>query len=361
MTGKDASAVIRQLVINPGSTTTKVAVFDDTNEIASATAEHDPVKLNSFKRTADQAPYRLEAILEFLSENNIDEASLNGVVSRGGITKPISAGTYRINRTMLDDLIEAKRADHPSNLGAVIADMIAKKRGIPCFIVDPVSVDEITDVARVAGLPECERHSMSHALNIRATGRKSAELMGKPFEDTNFVVAHMGGGISICPVAGGRILDANNANEGGPFSPERSGSLPLVDLVKLSYSGEYAKKDVKVMTTKKGGVSAYLKTNDIRKVLARADEGDDEAKTVLDAMLIQISSEICAMATTIDGDIDGIVLTGSVAFAPYAREMIGKHTAHIAPIINMAGQMEMEALALGGLRVLKSSERAKEY
>jgi len=361
VTGKDTSEVIRQLVINPGSTTTKVSIFDDANELASATIEHDPAKLNSFKRTADQAPYRLEEIDKFLSDNGVDQSSLDGIASRGGITKPIPAGTYRINGEMLKDLVEAKRADHPSNLGAIIGDILSKRLDIPCFIVDPVSVDEITDVSRIAGIPECKRHSMSHALNIRATGRKSAELIGKPFEETNFIVAHMGGGVSICPVVGGRITDANNANEGGPFSPERSGSLPLAKLVELSFSGNYTVRDIKVMTTKKGGVSAYLKTNDVREVLSRINEGDEKAKTVLDAMLIQISSEICAMATTIDGNVDGIVLTGSVAFAPYARDMIGKHTSHIAPTINMAGQMEMEALALGGLRVLKSSERAKEY
>ncbi len=353
--------MIRQLVINPGSTTTKVSVFDNDKEIATATVEHNPDKLASFEKTSDQAPYRLEAIREFLKENDINEESLTGIVSRGGITKPIAAGTYVISPEMLKDLVEAKRADHPSNLGGIIADIVSKERNIPCFIVDPVSVDEITDVARVAGLPECSRHSMSHALNIRATSRKASEQLGIPFEKANFVTVHMGGGISVCPVSGGRILDANNANEGGPFSPERSGSLPLASLVELCYTGDYTEKDIKVLTTKKGGISAYLNTNDVREVLAMVDDGNETAKTVLDSMLIQIAAEIGAMATTIDGKIDGIVLTGSVAYAPYAREKIGKHTAHIVPIINMAGQMEMEALALGGLRVHQGKEQAKEY
>ncbi len=353
--------MIRQLIINPGSTTTKVSVFDDDVEVVTTTIEHDPKKLSSFEKTSDQAPYRLIAIREFLAKNNITEEFLTGIVARGGITKSIPAGTYKINPEMLTDLIEAKRADHPSNLGAIIADIIVKKYDIPYFIVDPVSVDEITDVARVAGMPECQRQSMSHALNIRATSRKAAEMIGKPFEEANFVTAHMGGGISICPVSGGRLLDANNANEGGPFSPERSGSLPLVSLVELCYTGDYTEKDIKILTTKKGGLSAYLKTNDVREVLARIEDGDEKAKTILDAMLIQIACEIGAMATVIKGKVDGIVLTGSVAYAPYAREIIGKHTAYIAPIINMAGQMEMEALALGGLRVLRGEEKAKEY
>jgi len=353
--------VTRLLVINPGSTTTKVAVFDDECEVAGKTIEHDPQKLSSFPRTSDQAPYRLEEIREFLKENNIPEESLSGVSARGGITKPIAAGTYTVNDAMLADLIEAKRADHPSNLGGIIANIISKERNIPAFITDPVSVDEISDVARVAGWPECQRHSMAHALNIRATSRKAAEQLGKRFEETNFVAVHMGGGISVCPVSGGRILDANNANEAGPFSPERSGSLPLASLIELCKSGKYTEKDIKVLTTKKGGVVAYLGTNDVREVLKMVDEGEDKAKLVLDAMLYQIAGEIGAMASVIGGKIDGIVLTGSMAYADYVRDTIGKYTSYIAPAINMAGQMEMEALALGVLRVLKGQEKAKEY
>jgi butyrate kinase len=349
------------LVINPGSTSTKVALFEDETKVAEENIVHSNEKLATFAKTADQAPYRLEAILDFMTANDWKETDLGCVVGRGGPLKPMPAGTYTINEKMLADLIEAKRADHPSNLGGIIADIVSKRNKIPAFIVDPVSVDEFEDVVRVAGMPECERASLGHALNIRAVSRKAAEDMGKKLEDANFVVAHMGGGISVAPVAGGRIADYNNANEGGPFSPERSGGLPLTSLIELCFSGKYTENDLKVMTTKKGGLLAYLGTNDVREVLARIEKGDKKAELALEAMVSQICMEIGEMAAALKGKLDGIILTGSIAYSPVVTGKIEAMTGWLAPIIRMGGQMEMEALALGGIRVLRGLEQAKEY
>lgn len=349
------------LVINPGSTSTKVALFEDENKVAEENIVHDNNILASFPKTADQAEFRLEAIIGFMESFGWKENDLTCVVGRGGPLKPMPAGTYTINQTMLTDLVEAKRADHPSNLGGIIADRISKTNNIPAYIVDPVSVDEFPDVARVAGMAECERASLGHALNIRAVSRKAAQDMGKKLEDSNFVVAHMGGGISVAPVQGGRIIDYNNANEGGPFSPERSGGLPLASLIELCFTGKYTENDIKVMTTKKGGLLAYLGTNDVREVLARIEQGDKKAETALEAMIAQICMEIGEMSASLKGNIDGIILTGSIAYSPVVTGKIEAMTSWIAPVIRMGGQMEMEALAFGGLRVLQGTEQAKEY
>lgn len=349
------------LVINPGSTSTKVALFIDESKVAEENICHSNDKLATFTKTAEQAPYRLETILEFMASHGWKESDLTCVVGRGGPLRPMAAGTYAINDKMLTDLIEAKRADHPSNLGGIIADIISKKNGIPAYIVDPVSVDEFPNVARVAGMSECERASLGHALNIRAVSRKAAQDMGKKLEEANFVVAHMGGGISVAPVMGGRIIDYNNANEGGPFSPERSGGLPLASLINLCATGKYTETDIKVMTTKKGGLLAYLGTNDVREVLAKIEQGDKKSETALEAMIAQICEEIGEMATALKGNIDGIILTGSIAYSPIVTGKIESQTSWMAPIIRMGGQMEMEALAFGGLRVLSGQEQAKEY
>lgn len=351
----------RVLVINPGSTSTKVALFDDEVKVAEENITHSNDELAKFQKTADQAPYRLNAIKQFLAKNSIPEESITCVVGRGGPLKPIPAGTYTINETMLSDLVEAKRADHPSNLGGIIADMVRKERNIPAFICDPVSVDEFEAKTRIAGFPECERSSLGHALNIRAVSRRAAQELGKDFDNANFVVAHMGGGISVAPVQGGRIIDYNNANEGGPFSPERSGGLPLASLVELCATGKYTETDLKVMTTRKGGMFAYLKTNDVLEVLGKIKAGDAEATMVFEAMLYQICQEIGEMATALKGKVDAIILTGSVAYAEYVRNRIKEYVGHIAPIIAYGGQMEMEALCYGGLRVLNGLEKAKEY
>lgn len=349
------------LVINPGSTSTKVALFEDENKIAEENVIHDSAKLSSFAKTADQAPYRHDAIMEFMTKHGWKETDLDCVVGRGGPVRPIPAGTYKVNEKLLTDLIEAKRADHPSNLGGIIADKISKANSIPAYIVDPVSVDEFPDLARVAGMAECERASLGHALNIRAVSRKAAEDMGKTLEDCNFIVAHMGGGISVAPVQGGKIIDFNNANEGGPFSPERSGGLPLASLAELCFTGKYTENDIKVMTTKKGGLLAYLGTNDVREVLARIEQGDKKAEATFEAMITQICMEIGEMSASLKGKVDRIVLTGSIAYSPVVTGKLEAMTKWIAPLVIFGGQMEMEALALGGLRVLRGTEQAKEY
>ncbi len=351
----------RVLVINPGSTSTKVAVFDDETKIAEENITHSNLELSEYPKTSQQAPLRQKTIKDFLARNNIPESTITCVVGRGGPLRSMPAGTYKVSEAMLADLIEAKRADHPSNLGGIIADMFCKQLGVPSFIVDPVSVDEFPPYARIAGFPECERSSLGHALNIRAVSRKIAQDMGLEFEKANFVVAHMGGGISVAPVQGGRIIDYNNANEGGPFSPERSGGLPLAKLVEFCATGKYTENDLKVMTTRKGGMYAYLGTNDVLEVLGRIKKGDLEAEIVFEAMLYQIAQEIGEMATALKGRLDAIILTGSVAHAEYVRNRLSEYVGHIAPVKAVGGQMEMEALCLGGLRVLRGLEEAKEY
>lgn len=351
----------RVLVINPGSTSTKVAVFDDEKEIAQENITHGNEELASFPKTSDQAPFRLKAIKDFLSKHSILEKSIECVVGRGGPLKPIPAGTYIINDAMLVDLIESKRADHPSTLGGIIADMIRKERGIPAYIVDPVSVDEFEDFVRVAGFPECERVSLGHALNIRAACRRAVKELGITPGTSRFVVAHMGGGISVVPAEAGRIADYDNAKEAGPIQPERSGWLPLASLIELCFSGKYTEDDIATMTSKKGGIYAYLGTNDVREVLDRIKKGDMKAKMVLDAMIYQISQEIGIMATTLKGKVDAIILTGSIAYSDYVVSRITDYVGYIAKVVVYGGQMEMEALAQGGLRVLRGVEKAKEY
>lgn len=351
----------RVLVINPGSTSTKVAVFDDETKIVEENITHSNQELAEYPKTSQQAPFRHKAIKDFLAKNNIPEISITCVVGRGGPLRSMPAGSYKVNEAMLADLIEAKRADHPSNLGGIISDMFSKQLNVPCFIVDPVSVDEFPPHAKIAGFPECERSSLGHALNIRAVSRKVAQEMGLAFEKVNFVVAHLGGGISVAPVQGGRIIDYNNANEGGPFSPERSGGLPLAKLVELCATGKYTENDLKIMTTKKGGIFAYLGTNDVLDVIGRIKKGDLEAEIVFEAMLYQIAQEIGEMTAVLKGKIDAIVLTGSIAHSEYVRNRLLEYVGHIAPIKVIGGQMEMEALCLGGLRVMQGLEEAKEY
>lgn len=354
-------ALAKILVINPGSTSTKVALFEDENKIAEENVIHDSAKLSSFAKTADQAPYRHDAIMEFMTKHGWKETDLDCVVGRGGPIRPIPAGTYKVNEKLLTDLIEAKRADHPSNLGGVLANSFAQKNNIPAFIVDPVSVDELPDMARIAGMVECERISLGHALNIRAVSRKAAEQMNKKIENCNFVVAHMGGGISVSPVLGGKIVDTYDSLEGGPITPERSGGLPLASLIELCFSGKYTEDDIKIMTTKKGGLTAYLSTNDVRDVLARIEQGDKKAEQVFEAMVSQIAQEIGEASAALKGKVDRIVLTGSIAYSPVVTGKLEAMTKWIAPSVIFGGQMEMEALALGGLRVLRGQEQAKEY
>ncbi len=358
----------RILTINPGSTSTKVALYEDEDLLFAETLYHSPKELAAFPHIADQYAFRRDAILGLLERRGIALKSLDAVVGRGGILRPIPSGTYRVNEKMLYELRHPKEREHASNLGALIADEIARRAGIPAFIVDPVCVDEFDEIARISGLPEIERRSLSHALNLKATARRAAKDLGKRYEEVNLVVAHMGGGISISPHRRGRMVDVNQALDGtGPFSPERAGGLPIGDVLRMAYSvppyedmhltyEEFFKK-----ITKRSGLVAHLGTNDAREVERRIAAGDEHAKLIYEAMAYQIAKEIGAMATVLKGEVDAIVLTGGLAHSEMLVGWIKERVEWIAPVMVYPGEDEMLAMAQGALRVLRGEEEPKEY
>lgn len=349
------------LVINPGSTSTKVAVFRNTENILQKNLNHSTEELAKYEKITDQFQYRQEMILEWLKEENIEVGSLEAVVGRGGLLKPMPGGTYKVTDTMIEDLKIGVQGEHASNLGGIIAKGIADSQGVPSFIVDPVAVDEFEDIARISGLPELPRKSLVHALNIKAVARRAAKDIGKDLSELNFIVAHLGGGISISPVEGGRIIDVNNANDAGPFSPERAGTVPVGALIKLCYSGKYTQAEIKKMTVGKAGFVGYLGTNDARDVIKMIENGDKKAELIFDAMTYQIAKEIGAVATVINGKVDAILLTGGIAYSNLLCEKISKRVQFIAPVKLYPGEDEMLALAEGTQRVLKGEEIAKIY
>lgn len=352
---------MRILVINPGSTSTKVAIFENDVQIDLKVLRHSSDEISKFKNLWDQFDFRLNIILEFLNERNLKPSDFSAVVGIGGLLRPVKGGTYRVNEKMLEDARNNFQGEHPSNLGCALAYEIAKLGGIEAFTVDPVSVDEFEPLARYSGHPLIQRRSLSHALNIHATARLASEKVGKNYEEANFVIAHLGGGISVCPVKGGKIIDANDASSDGPFSPERTGGLPLQPFISLCFSGKYTEQEIRKMVMGKGGLVAYLGTNDASEVEKRINSGDEYAKEVYEAMAYQIAKEIGAMATVLKGKIDAIVLTGGLANSKMLVNWITERVSFIAPVLIFPGEDEMRALALGALRVLRGEEEAKEY
>ncbi len=349
------------LVINPGSTSTKVALYEDEKSVVVTNLMHSAEELEGYEKITDQYDYRKDMILAWMNEAGYTADQLKAVVGRGGLLRPMPSGAYTVTDFMVEDLKVGIQGEHASNLGGLIAKSIADTEGVPSFIVDPVAVDEFEPVARISGMPEIKRKSLLHALNIKAIAHSVAEDMGKKVEDLNLVVAHLGGGISVVPLLKGRMIDANNANEMGPFSPERAGGLPVGDVAKLCFSGKYTFNELKNKMRGKGGLVAYLGTNDGREVLKRIEAGDQNAKLVFDAMGYQIAKEIGAMATVLKGEMDAIVLTGGVAYSKYLTEYITDHVSFMAPVIIKAGEDEMKALNEGVLRVLRGEEIAKIY
>jgi len=349
------------LVINPGSTSTKVAIFEDENQVDLKVLRHSPEELSKFKTLWEQFDFRLKIILEFLNENGLRPTDFSAVVGIGGLLRPVKGGTYLVNEKMLEDARNNFQGEHPSNLGCALAYEIAKIGNVEAFTVDPVSVDEFEPLARYSGHPLIQRRSLSHALNIHATARLASEKIGKRYEEANFVVAHLGGGISVCPVKGGKIIDANDASSDGPFSPERTGGLPLQPFITLCFSGKYTEQEMRKLVMGKGGLVAYLGTNDASEIERRIKEGDAYAREVYEAMAYQIAKEIGAMATVLKGDVDAVVLTGGLANSKMLVDWITERVSFIAPVLVFPGEDEMRALAMGALRVLRGEEKAKEY
>lgn len=351
----------RVLVINPGSTSTKVAVYEDDRPLFVGQAEHSAAELAALGGIAAQEPLRRKAALDLVAAAGLDLSGVVAVVGRGGLLKPVAAGVYRVTPAMLADLRRAERGEHASNLGGLIAAEIAAGLGMPALVVDPVSVNEFEPVARLSGLPEIERRSLLHALNIKAGARRAADELGQPLSNLNLIVAHLGGGISVCPLAGGRMIDVNNANEEGPFSPERAGGLPAASLVRLAFSGRFTQEELLRRLNSRGGMVAYLGTNDLKEALARARDGDRQAGLVIEAMAYQVAKEIGAMATVLRGRVDAIVLAGGLARSPEFTELVRSRVAFIAPVLVYPGEDEMAALAAGARRALDGEEPVRDY
>jgi len=349
------------LAINPGSTSTKVAIFRGEKNLFQKNLSHSAEEVARFAKVTDQFEYREKMILDWIKEVGISTESLSAVVGRGGLLKPMPGGSYKVTDAMIEDLRIGIQGEHASNLGGIIAKGIADPEGIPALIVDPVASDEFDDIARISGLPEVPRRSLVHALNIKAVGRKAAKDMGKGLADFNFIIAHLGGGISIAPLRKGQIIDVSGADDGGPFSPERTGGLPVGDLIKMCYSGKFTQAEMRKKILGKSGFVGYLGTNDARDVIKMIEAGDKNAELIYDAMTYQIAKEIGSMAAVLKGDVDAILLTGGLAYSEFLCERIAKRVGFIAPVKVYAGEDEMQALAEGALRVLAGEEQAKIY
>lgn len=355
---------MRILAINPGSTSTKIAVFEDTNMKLSQTLRHSSEELAPFPRILDQYDFRKKIIIDFLQSQQIPLNSLDVIVGRGGLVKPIPGGVYRVNQIMIDDLKKEIMGEHASNIGGILAYEIAKDTGheTPSFIVDPVVVDELEPLARFSGIPELPRVSIFHALNQKAVARRYARETGIKYDDLRLIVVHLGGGITVGVHKCGKVVDVNNGLDGeGPFSPERSGTVPVGALAKLCFSGRYQLVDIRKKITGKGGIVAYLNTNSAVEVEERINSGDEQAKIVYEAMAYQISKEIGACAAVLNGKVDAILITGGVAYSDLLVDWIKERVSFIAKIVVYPGEDEMTSLAESVYFALLGEQEIKEY
>ncbi|OPY58803.1 MAG: Butyrate kinase 2 [Pelotomaculum sp. PtaU1.Bin035] len=350
------------LIINPGSTSTKLAVFRDREPVYSETLRHGGEDLGKFKGIIDQFEYRRKLVTGAMLKSGVKPGDLDAVVGRGGLLEPLPGGTYLVNEAMVRDLEAEKRGSHASNLGGLIAHSIAGELGIPAYIVDPVCIDEKEPLSRISGMPENPRESLFHALNQKAVARRAAADIGKDYNESNLIVAHLGGGISVGAHSKGRVIDVNNALAGeGPFAPERSGGLPVGKLVEMCFSGRFTREDMMKKLVGKGGLMAYLGTSDALEVERRVEEGDGRASLIYEAMAYQVAKEIGACGAVLKGDVDAVVITGGIAHSGMLVGWIEERVRFIAPVRIYPGENEMEALAASGLRVLAGLEAAKIY
>ncbi len=353
---------IKSLIINPGSTSTKIGVFEDETLLFDETLRHSTEEIGQFDSIVAQKDFRKKIITDFLESKNFDIKSLNVVVGRGGMLKPIPGGTYAVTEELLADLKIGVQGQHASNLGGILAKEIADSIGAPSYIVDPTVVDELMPIARYSGVPELPRVSIFHALNQKAVAKRYAKEVGKSYESLRLIVVHMGGGVSVGAHEGGKVVDVFNALDGdGAFSPERAGAVPSGALVKMCFSGKYTEKEVYGKLVGNGGFNAYLGTNDMREVTKCANEGDEKAAETKQAFLLQVAKDIGSMACVLSGRVDQIIVTGGIAYGADVVAALKERAEWIAPFTVYPGEDELLALAQGALRVLNGEEEAKVY
>jgi len=351
----------RVLAVNPGSRTTRVALFEAGREVLKREAPCPADELAAAKTTFDQAPFRLRTVEECLAEAGIDVRELAAIAARGGPLRPVPGGAYRVNEAMLADAESDGFTDHVSRLGCVIADRLARPGGVPAFVVDPVSVDEYDEISRVSGLPELPRRSLTHALNMKAVARRHADERGCSYEELNLIVAHLGGGVSIAVHSGGRMIDSVDANGEGPMSPERSGALRADDLVDLCCSGEHSRETLKRRLTREAGLLAHLGTADAVEIERRIAGGDEKARLVYEALAYGVSKHIAALSAAVAGKVDAVILTGGLARSDYLVDCVRRRVEFLGKVAVHPGEDEMRALCEGAERVLSGREKARVY
>ena len=351
---------MKVLVINPGATSTKIAVFDEDKQVFRKGIDHSAQELDQFDRVIDQADYRQKAILDAVAESGYQLSDFDAVCGRGGLYRAIPSGTYAVSDAVMRDVEQAPYGEHPSNLGAYLAKKLGDMVGIPAFFVDPVCVDEMTEVAHISGFREFRRQSLFHALNQKATARKAAEQMGKRYEDVKLIVCHLGGGVSVAAHDHGRVVDVFNVKDEGAMGLDRGGSLPVNALINYCYSGK-SKEEVKRIFGRQSGMFSYVGTTDFREICAKVVEGDPKFVQAYEALVYQLAKDIGAMAAVLHFDVDAIVYTAGMAYEEFFCNDISKYVAKLAPIIRLPGEEEMRSLAEGALRVLHGEQEAGVY
>ena len=353
---------IKSLIINRGSTSTKIGVFEDETLLFEETLRHSTEEIAQYASIVDQKDFRKQIILDLLSKKEFDIKSLQVVVGRGGMLKPIPGGTYAVSDALLEDLKIGVQGQHASNLGGILAREIADSIGIPSYIVDPVVVDELMPISRYSGVPELPRTSVFHALNQKAVAKRYAKEQGKPYDSLNLVVVHMGGGVSVGAHENGRVIDVFNALDGdGAFSPERAGAVPSGALIKMCFSGQYTEKEIYKKLVGNGGFNAYVGTNDMRDVEKMVNDGDKKADEAREAFIMQVAKDIGSMACVLKGKVDQIIVTGGIAYDKHVVAGLKERAGFIAPFTVYPGEDELLALTQGALRVMNGEEKAMEY
>ena len=352
----------KSLIINPGSTSTKIGVFEDETLLFEETLRHSTEEIAQYASIVDQKDFRKKIILDLLSSKDFDIHSLDFIVGRGGMLKPIPGGTYEVSDELLEDLKIGRQGQHASNLGGILAREIGESIGKPSYIVDPVVVDELSPISRYSGIPELPRTSVFHALNQKAVAKRYAKEKGVSYDSLNLVVVHMGGGVSVGAHEKGRVIDVFNALDGdGAFSPERAGAVPTGALIKMCFSGKYTQQEVYKKAVGNGGFNAYLGTNDMRDVDKMADEGNEKAIEIREAFIQQVAKDIGSMCCVLSGKVDQIIVTGGIAYDKVVVEGLKNRCEWMAPFTVYPGEDELLALAQGGLRVINGEEKAMTY